>query len=407
MIADHVPAQIFASASEAPAVFKRVAECLYRHSTSGIYYALVKRRGKQFRKSLKTTDRQLAERRLADFRGAVTGQTSPTKDKAITFMEFANDWLEIAQTRLKPSSARSVAISLTQLNRHFGLLPVRRISTLDCHQWEKRRGGEVGPSAFNHDRTVLLAVLNYAVREGLLLNNPAVVVARRTLPKGKIAIPSKAEFVRLVEAIRALGSRAESSADLVELLAYSGMRLSEALGLTWVDIDFDRNQFVVTGGTKGTKNHEVRVVPLFPAMRSLLEILRDREAPNVSAPVISITTARKAICTACKKAGLPHFHHHLFRHFFVSQAIEAGVDFKTIAAWVGHKDGGMLVAKTYGHLRDTHSAEMAKRMAFSVTAPTKQSDPKILKIACEDASNFSNKDVRLRSPRHALEIPSP
>ena len=51
---------------------------------------------------------------------------------------------------------------------------------------------------------------------------------------------------------------------------------------------------------------------------------------------------------------------------FVSSAIEAGVDFKVIAGWVGHKDGGVLVAKTYGHLRNTHSFEMAKRMTFSV-----------------------------------------
>ena len=49
----------------------------------------------------------------------------------------------------------------------------------------------------------------------------------------------------------------------------------------------------------------------------------------------------------------------------VSNAIEAGVDFKVIASWVGHKDGGVLVAKTYGHLRDTHSFDMAKRMDFS------------------------------------------
>lgn len=34
---------------------------------------------------------------------------------------------------------------------------------------------------------------------------------------------------------------------------------------------------------------------------------------------------------------------------------------------MGHKDGGVLVAKTYGHLRDTHSFEMAKRMTFSAT----------------------------------------
>ena len=53
------------------------------------------------------------------------------------------------------------------------------------------------------------------------------------------------------------------------------------------------------------------------------------------------------------------------RHYFCSNAIEAGIEFKVIAGWLGHKDGGILVAKTYGHLRDTHSFEMAKRMTNS------------------------------------------
>jgi hypothetical protein len=44
---------------------KNVAECLWRHVQSGIYYALFKRKGKQFRRSLRTKDRKLAERKLA------------------------------------------------------------------------------------------------------------------------------------------------------------------------------------------------------------------------------------------------------------------------------------------------------------------------------------------------------
>jgi site-specific recombinase XerD len=57
------------------------------------------------------------------------------------------------------------------------------------------------------------------------------------------------------------------------------------------------------------------------------------------------------------------------RHYFCSNAIEAGIDFKVIAGWLGHKDGGILVAKTYGHLRDTHSFEMAKRMTNNAHDP--------------------------------------
>lgn len=349
--------------------FKKVGECLYRYPNTGTYYALVKRHGKQFRKSLKTTDRQLADRKLADFRSKIGRLGNATRDRGITFMELAKDWFDAAKTRVKPSSARSMDLSIRQLNKHFGTLQVRNITTADCHGWEKKRGASISASTFNHDRTVLVAVLNFGMREGLLLDNPALSIARRKLPKGKMVIPTKEQFSLLVKTIRSADCRAWTAADLIELLAYSGMRLSEATSLTWGEVDFERSQFVVTGGIKGTKNHEARAVPLFPAMRSLLERIKS-EAKNPVGPndrIIPTGHARKAMSTACKKASLPHFHHHLFRHFFVSQAIEAGVDFKTIAAWVGHKDGGVLVAKTYGHLRDVHSAEMAKKMTFLVT----------------------------------------
>ncbi|HEV2692328.1 MAG TPA: tyrosine-type recombinase/integrase [Verrucomicrobiae bacterium] len=344
--------------------FKRVAQCLYRNSDSNVYYALVKRRGRQHRKSLKTTDRQLAERRLNDFRGQVGRFATPTKERNITFTELAKDWFDVAKTRYKASSARGAEVCLKQLNKQFGLLPIRNITTADFHNWEKKRGANVSASSFNHERTFLVAVLNYAIREGLITENPALLISRRKMPKRKIVIPSRTQLATLINTIRSFGSRARHGADLVEILAYSGMRLSEATGMVWGDIDFERGQFVVTGGAKGTKNHEVRTVPLFPALRSLFERMKQQAKP--ADRIIPISTAKKAIFNACKKGELPHFHHHLFRHFFVSQAIENGVDFKTISAWVGHKDGGVLVAKTYGHLSDVHSAEMAKKMIFYV-----------------------------------------
>ncbi len=311
--------------------FKRVGHCLYRNSASSIYYALVKKSGKQHRKSLKTTDRQLAQRRLDDFRGQVARFITPTKDKSTTFKELAKEWFDTAKTRYKASSAAGAENCLRQLNKHFGRVPVRNVTRADLHNWEKIRGAEIGASSFNHERTFLVAVLNLAIREGLITENPALAIARRKMPKRKIAIPSKEQFVTLIKTIRSFDCRAWEGADLTEILAYSGMRLSEATGMVWADIDFERGQFVVTGGPKGTKNHEARTVPLFPALRALLERMKHQKQPNPRQRIITINTAKKVISTACQKSGLPHFHHHLFRHFFVSQAIENGVDFKTIA----------------------------------------------------------------------------
>lgn len=161
--------------------FKKVGECLYRYSNTGTYYALVKRGGKQFRKSLKTSDRQLAERKLADFRSKAGRLGNPTCDRGITFMELAQDWFDAAKTRLKPSSARGMEVCIKQLNKHFGTMAARNIGATDCHEWEKKRGARTSASTFNHDRTALIAVLDHAVQQGLLLENPGRTIARRKL----------------------------------------------------------------------------------------------------------------------------------------------------------------------------------------------------------------------------------
>ena len=48
---------------------------------------------------------------------------------------------------------------------------------------------------------------------------------------------------------------------------------------------------------------------------------------------------------------------------FITRAIELGVDVKTIAQWQGHKDGGLLILKTYSHVRPVHSQRMARLMS--------------------------------------------
>ena len=112
----------------------------------------------------------------------------------------------------------------------------------------------------------------------------------------------------------------------------------------------------------GTKKSQSRVVPLFPKLHQFLEELQTRTLPDSEDRLVKIASAKSAMETACRKANLQPFSHHSLRHYFVSNAIEVGIDCKTISDWIGHKDGGMLVAKTYGHLRQEHSLQMAQRM---------------------------------------------
>lgn len=351
--------------------FQKVAECLYRHRSSGTYYGLVKRSGKQYRRSLKTSDRKLAERRVAEFRQKVDRLDHTKVSSSLTFAECAQQWLGTVTPHMKESSARRRETSVAQLLPHLGPLLVRNITSSTCEGWVAKRGHAISASTYNNERDTIIAILNYAKREGMLMDNPALVLRRRKLGKSNILIPSHQEFQKLVTTMRGLGVRYDHGANLIELLAYSGMRLAEATSILWSDVDFTSGRFVVTGGELGTKNNEARSVPLFPAMREFLTKLRTASDSAPGQRIIPIDRTSKGLEQACQRAGLPAFTHHCMRHYFVSNAIEAGVDFKTIAAWVGHKDGGLLVAKTYGHLRDTHSVEMAKRMTFaaSSTAP--------------------------------------
>ena len=101
---------------------------------------------------------------------------------------------------------------------------------------------------------------------------------------------------------------------------------------------------------------------LFPCHAEIFGEYFDLDEVSRDKHLFKFKSARAALDTASRIAGLPRFTHHCLRHFFVSNAIEKGIDFKTIANWIGHKDDGLLVAKTYGHLRDPHLHEMVKLM---------------------------------------------
>jgi len=346
---------------------KTNVSCLYRSADSGMFYGIFTRKGDQVKKSLKTTDKELARRRLEALRQKVA-RLNTKAGRAILFADLAKRWLDTVSGMMKPSSSLRRETAINALKPHF-TNTVRAIDRSQVDTWAASRSKTTAARTFNIERETLIQILDYAMREGLILENPARVVERRKQPQAKVVIPTKAQFKTLLATLRQSDVRYHEAADLCELLAYSGCRLGEATSMTWGDVNFELKQFTVTGGEYGTKNHEARTLPLFPALEEFLVRVRPLmpEPVQPSDRIVQIDNAKKAITSGCQTAKLPHFHHHSLRHFFCSNAIEAGIDFKTIAGWLGHKDGGLLVAKTYGHLRDEHSAAMAKRMSWGAS----------------------------------------
>ncbi len=356
-------------------MFRLVGENLYRLETTGGYYALLKTGSKQIRRSLKTGDRKLAERRLAEFRKDV-GNLRITPDSSLPYREIANRWLAATRHALKAASIRRREGCIIATAPFFEGLAIRNVGREHVERWVTERGTSISAQSFAHELGTMKGVFAYAVDAGLILANPAAHIARRRIPKAVINVPSKSEFQLLIATIRESDGRLDSQlkaapgADLVELLAYSGMRLGEATALLWRYVDFHRGVVMVTGGEAGTKNHEHRVVPMTGALRGLLQRIQRERAPKPDDLVSPIRDAKTTLGKACKRLGLRHFHHHDFRHFFATTCIEAGVDIPTISKWLGHKDGGALAMRVYGHLREEHSFAQIRRVSFAGETPS-------------------------------------
>jgi integrase len=346
--------------------FNRVAECLYRHH-AGKYYALVKVSGKQIRRSLKTKDLALAKRRLNKFRTDAT--RLHVADTGLVFEGLKEKWLDSIKPHLKESSYQRRVTVLRQLDPYFKGHPVKNIGNREFDRWKQGRAVTLSARSYNIDIETLQMLFEFA-REDLriILENPADKLKRRKVPHRKPEIPTKAQFIVLLVEMRK-DVRSKEAANFVEFLGYSGLRLTEARSVRWRDVNFENDALTVNGGDHGTKNHEFRVIPLFPALKRLLTTRA--EAAGVVLPdtkVFALETAKQALGTCCERLGFPHWGHHAMRHFFCSNAIEAGIDFKVIAEWLGHKDGGILVAKTYGHLRAEHSTAMARGPSVGINA---------------------------------------
>jgi integrase len=354
------------NAPESPdGVWIHAGENLRRRKSSNVYYIFAKRNGKQFSRSLKTTDKALARRRADDIRRELDRLTGD-ESAHITFEQLAARWNESERHALKESTFRRREASIRAIAPFFLGLQIRNIRPSHCGDWLTRRGQSLASATFVKELEIMRGVFRYAMEQGLILRDPSAGIKRPRVRNESPDVPTREQFEKMVMAIRAESQgKGQDGADLVELLAYSGMRLDEARSLRWREVNFSAGLFTVTGGERGTKNHEQRIVPLFDEMRTLLERMkreRGKAAPDEF--IIKTASARKCMETACRNLELPNFHHHSLRHYFASCAIESGVEPTTVAGWAGHKDGGALLMKRYSHLRQSHSIEQSKLVSF-------------------------------------------
>jgi integrase len=349
---------------------------LIRYVPSAKYYARIRICGKLVVKSLKTTKISVAKLRLSDLekteRQNAENQNG-TVDGKLTFggaVEIYRQRLQ-GDTSLKPRTKDYHEQRLTALFKswlNLDLTELRKITKTDCLNWAAKFGQVASPTVFNHTISILRHVIEIGVETGVRYDNPARFIKRVSERPKKLQLPEIDQFEAFVAEIEnGGGGFSKSCAELVLFLAFGGFRKTEAGFIKWSDCDFGRGKIFVQGDPlTATKNGEFREVPMIPEMRQLLEKMRrQREQEASDKPVMRVRECQKAMDRAASEVKMKRITHHDLRHLFATRCIESGVDVPTVSRWLGHKDGGALAMKVYGHLRDHHSVEMAQKVNFS------------------------------------------
>jgi integrase len=136
-------------------------------------------------------------------------------------------------------------------------LRLGEISEEACKEWAARLNGTISAHYFNNTVSSLKTVLDIGIRNhaesgGEPVRNPAVGLKKVRVKPKELALPESRQFRLLVDTLRKRGRiRGPRIADMVEFLAYGGMRVrSEAVNVKWSDVDWQRKEIVVRGHEK-------------------------------------------------------------------------------------------------------------------------------------------------------------
>lgn len=270
-------------------------------------------------------------------------------DGGTLFCDYYAQWVQV----YKAGAIRDVTMRKYELAQGWlgKLAPELRLCELDRVAYQRL----INAYAEEHERQTTMdfhhqikgAVLD-AVDEGLIERDPT----RKVIIKGKAPRQKKAKYLNQFELHAILGDLVLGDAPswdwLILLVAKTGLRFSEALGLTPNDFDLARQTLEVNktwdykngGGFVPTKNaSSVRKVQLdwqlTMQLATLLKGLPGEEPVFVKGKVYN-STANDVLARHCRNVGAPVISVHGLRHTHASLLLFAGVSIASVSKRLGH-----------------------------------------------------------------------
>jgi integrase len=228
-----------------------------------------------------------------------------------------------------------------------------------------KHGEKRSLATVNNHLRVLSKVFSLAVDDDFVESNPCFRVRKFRLNNQRMRVLSAGEERELMIALEANPLVRQ----IVTVALHTGLRRGEIFGLTWDDLDFERELIKI----QETKSGKKRMVPMNAVVRSLFQGLKRQNDLVFPSPRTGkrLHDIKKTFRQAVESVGLKDFRFHDLRHTAATRMADGGADAFTLAKILGHSNIQMTA-------RYTHATDAAIRRAVA---------------NLETNSGFSNKSV--------------
>jgi integrase len=343
-------------------------------------------------KVLEATTRTAAIAEMRAFQVHGDDEAQPTG--GILLRELAADYLAHLETRVghpdpkRRYSARTVALYRQRIESHIlpklGNVPAHALTVRDVTRLIEAMTG--APSTVTGTVNILSALLRFGAKHDRRIRNVVADLDREDRPGTQRL--SEPRYLEADDLARILGELSDTFRPVVAVCMYAGLRISEALGLTWRDIDFTAGTLNVTAqlGPDGTRvpvktAASAATLHLLPALVGELKSHRDRQAAThgfgrITADAFVFQTAAgkpqsrrnalRALQAACDSLGLNEGRSpvglHDLRHSYCAVAFSMGVPVTEVAALARHASPRVTL-QVYGGLADDGAKRATDRLA--------------------------------------------
>ena len=317
------------------------------------------------------------------FLASVTLGSAPDKEGANKFMTLQ----ELIEKYYRPwfaANRKGGDAAIDVLKSCFAEFMDKRpaeLSILDLEKWQRRRRDEKGVkfATLNRETTTLKAALNWAVKRGLITDNPLNGLRRLSEldSMSKTRYLSSEERSRLLVALNAREKEMREARQrtlihsnrrylnpldkcafvdyfkpMVLVALNTGMRRNALFSLRWEDIDFQAGTIFLRADAAKSKKH--MIIPMNATVRETLTAWKEQEKKDSGLVFANPLTGKKfdncnnSWKSLLKAAGIEKFRWHDMRHDFASRLVMNGVDLNTVRELLGHSDIKMTMR--YAHL---------------------------------------------------------